>query len=83
MGAGHLKSGSSRIRGSNPSYEIFKGGELRGLSHFMRLVPGSLSVSALTFLGSEQLLSCRLIFLNRLVCDHDCLGYYSDIVLQH
>ena len=58
------------------------GGELQGLSHFMRLVLGSLLVSALTFFGCGWLLSCWLIFLNWLVYDHDCLGCYSDIILQ-
>ena len=82
MGVGHLKYGRSRMRGNNLSYKIFKGGELRGLSPFMSLVLGSLSISALTFLGRGGLLSHQLIFLNIMVCDHDYLGYCSDIVLQ-
>ena len=64
MGTGHLKSGRSRMMGNNLSYEIFRGGELRGLSPLMRLVSGLLLVSALTFLGCERLLSRRLIFLS-------------------
>ena len=57
-------------------------GELRGLSPFMSLVLGSLSIFALTFLGQGGLLSRRLIFLNRMVCDYDFLGCCSDIVFQ-
>ena len=57
-------------------------GELRGLSPFKSLVLGSLSISALTFLGQGGLLSRRLIFLSRMVCDYVFLGCCSDIVLQ-
>ena len=84
MGVGHLKYGRSRMRGNNLLYEIFRGGgvELQGLSPFISLVLGSLSITALTFLAQGGLLSRRLIFLNRMVCDYDCLGCCSDIVLQ-
>ena len=81
MGAGHLKSGRSRIRGNNLSYEIFRGVNCGGFFFFMRLVSRPLPVSVLTFLGCGRLLSLRLIFLSRLVCDHDRLGCCSNIVL--
>ena len=62
MGVGHLKYGRSRMRGNNLLYEIFGGGggggvELQGLSPFMSLVLGSLSITALTFLAQGGLLS--------------------------
>ena len=66
--------------GQQPFVRDVQGSELRGLSFLMRLVSRSLSISFLTFVG--WLLSCRFFFLNRLVCDHDRLGYCSDIVLQ-
>ena len=78
MGVGQLKSGRSRMRGNNLSYEIFKGVNCGGsfffFFFFLRLVSGSLTVSVLTFARSGQLLSHRLFFLSRLICDHDLLG---------
>ena len=74
------------MRGNNLSYEMFKGVNLGGggggggISFLMRLVSGSLLVSVLTFL--RWLLSRRLSFLSRLVCDHDRLGCRSVIVHQ-
>ena len=82
MGAGHLKSGRSRMRGNSLSYEIFKGGELRELSPFLRQVSGPLSVFVLTFSRSGRLFSHWFIFLSQLICDHDRLGCCSDIVLR-
>ena len=79
MGAGHLKSSRSRMRGNSLSYER---GELRGLSSFLRLVSGSLSVSVLNFVGHGRLFPYWIIFFNSLICDHDCLGYLSNIVHQ-
>ena len=75
MGASHLKSGRSRMRGNNLSYEIFRGVNCGGFFFFMRLVSRPLPVSFLAFLGYGRILSRRLIFLNRLACDHDHLGY--------
>ena len=37
MGAGHLKSGRSRIRGNNLSYEIFRGVNYGGSFFFFFL----------------------------------------------
>ena len=82
MGAGHLKSGRSQMRGNSLSYKMFKGVNCRGFFFFMRLVLRSFPISVLTFLRRGQLVSRRLIFLSRLVCDHDYLGCCSDIVLK-
>ena len=51
MGAGHLKFDRLQMRGNNLSYEIFREGELWGLSSFFRLVSGSFSVSVRAFVG--------------------------------
>ena len=66
--------------GQQPFVRDIQGGELRGLSHFLRLVSGSLLVSIMTFAG--QLFSHRFVFLSQLICDHDRQGYCLDIVLQ-